>query len=454
MRNSRFNQGRCALALAVATAAMSFTAAAMAAPYASSVSQSGGSVNFTLNEAADDVTVVFDGGARTESLGMLTRGTHTVSLGGNSSYEIRVSDAAAASGYTLTDRVGFYSPKGVSINRLPGTANFGDIYVSESTAGTPGVTIPGPARSVGFYKLGADFAEQDFGTAGLTRTGTQTYGKTSIGRDGTLYNANLSALNNAAPSSNIVHQISDDLDSNIALTDTSNVTPDTNTSTTATNGQFVTSVEVTGTGTNRQLFVANSNFSDSTTKGVIRYNLSGTTVAPDDRGTRVIDGADVDGFFASDVEVDSAGNIYVATNRFTAGQANPIVKFDSAGNEIFSVPNTNTGANSLALSEELGVVAYGSFYDGKVYVFSTTDGSLVTSFDAGGPIQDLDFDILGNLYTVSSSDEILSAYGIGTSQIAITRSDGTFAVTPVPEPGAVGLLAVAGLGLLRRRRRV
>ncbi len=442
MQNSNFNKGRCALALAVATAAMSFTAAATAAPYASGVTQSGDSVNFTLNEVADEVTVVFDGGARTENLGSLTRGTHTVNLGTNSSYEIRVSDTAAASGYTLTDRVGFFSPKGVSVNRLPGTANFGDIYVSESTAGTPDTTVIGPARNVGFYKLAADFAEQDFGTAGLTRTGAQTYGKTSIGRDGNLYNANLS--------SDIAHQISDNLDSNIALTDASNRTPDT--SSTTNNAQFVTSVEVTGTGTNRQLFVANSNFNDTATKGVIRYNLSGTTVAPDDRGTRVIDGADVDNYFASDVEVDSAGNIYVATNRFTAGQANPVVKFDSAGNEIFSVPNTYTGGNSLALSEELGVFAYGSFYDGMVYVFNATDGALVTSFDAGGPIQDLDFDILGNLYTVSSSDEILSAYGIGTSQIAITRSDGTFAVTPVPEPGAVGLLAIAGLGLLRRRR--
>src|SRR4026207_661302 len=72
---------------------------AYATPYASSVSVSGGNVSFVLNEAADNVTVVFDGGAGSQDLGPRTAGVHGFALGGASTFQIVVKKDSGA-GYT------------------------------------------------------------------------------------------------------------------------------------------------------------------------------------------------------------------------------------------------------------------------------------------------------------------------------------------------------------------
>src|SRR5690349_9464082 len=97
-----------------------------ATPYASSVSASGGNVTFVLNEAADNVTVVFDGGSISEDLGALNAGTHTFALGGASTFQIVVKKDSGA-GYTqgairqissdANPLVRFNSPRGVTVNK-------------------------------------------------------------------------------------------------------------------------------------------------------------------------------------------------------------------------------------------------------------------------------------------------------------------------------------------------
>src|SRR4051794_27852986 len=113
---------------------------ANANPYASAVSNANGNVSFTLNEAADKVTIVFDGGASTQDLGARAKGTHSFSLGAASSFEIVVAKRAA-SVWTLissdTNRLmSFNSGRGVAVNMHANSPYFGRIYVANSSAGT------------------------------------------------------------------------------------------------------------------------------------------------------------------------------------------------------------------------------------------------------------------------------------------------------------------------------
>src|SRR6185369_2305181 len=102
---------------------------ANANPYASSVRNASGNVSFTLNEAADNVTVVFDGGASTQDLGARDKGTHSFNLGAATSFEIVVTKRAP-SVWTLissdTNRLmSFNSGRGVAVNMNAGSPYFG-----------------------------------------------------------------------------------------------------------------------------------------------------------------------------------------------------------------------------------------------------------------------------------------------------------------------------------------
>jgi hypothetical protein len=67
---------------------------ALATPYASGVTESGGNVSFYLNEAADNVKVAFSNPNSTLDLGALNRGQHTFPRGTATSYQIQVTKSA------------------------------------------------------------------------------------------------------------------------------------------------------------------------------------------------------------------------------------------------------------------------------------------------------------------------------------------------------------------------
>src|SRR5262245_48460626 len=68
---------------------------ASAHPYASGITNNAGTIQFILNEDADKVDVVFDGGTSTNSLGPQSRGLHSFSLGVHTSYAIVVSKSGS-----------------------------------------------------------------------------------------------------------------------------------------------------------------------------------------------------------------------------------------------------------------------------------------------------------------------------------------------------------------------
>ena len=147
---------------------------ANATPYASGVRVDAGTVSFILNESADNVTVVLDGGASTQDLGARAAGAHTFNLGGATSFEIVVKKDSPP-GYTqgVLNQIGtdsnilmrFTNQRGVTVNKNPGSPAFGRIYVSVSAAGTSG----GRSLGDGIYVLNADHTEvAGLGTNALT----------------------------------------------------------------------------------------------------------------------------------------------------------------------------------------------------------------------------------------------------------------------------------------------
>src|SRR5688572_10600164 len=94
-----------------------------AVPYASCITNNAGTVSFILNESADKVRIVLDGGASSIDLGARGKGAHSFSLEGATSYEIRVSKSTTPAWTQTSDDnsplVRFFSGRGVTVNNYP-----------------------------------------------------------------------------------------------------------------------------------------------------------------------------------------------------------------------------------------------------------------------------------------------------------------------------------------------
>jgi len=156
---------------------------AAATPYASGVTNNGGTVSFVLNESADNVFVVTnspEGIAGTNELGTLEKGTHSFDLGTATNFLIYVYKNTApgwrwhdpnvnATGFTNNNLSGlaekaaavlqisdnssssivFNSARGIAINQNPQSPYFGRVYVANSTASAVPYT-----NTFGGYRLG------------------------------------------------------------------------------------------------------------------------------------------------------------------------------------------------------------------------------------------------------------------------------------------------------------
>ncbi len=214
------------VAAACGIAMLKLGSLAYATTFASSVTESAGTVNFVLNDAADDVTVVRDGVP--SSLGALGRGAQSFTRNGAAQYQIVVRKTNA-NGYlyntgtiasdngTVTNgglvqvtddadpQWAYRQPRGMTINTNPANgANFGRFYVSNTTTGvTLGLPLAFRGVQDGLYVVGADGSDplaQGDGTAdpvgapAISRTGGVNVGgsandpfRIDIDDDGRLY---------------------------------------------------------------------------------------------------------------------------------------------------------------------------------------------------------------------------------------------------------------------------
>ncbi len=190
---------------------------AQAHPYASGITNTGGTISFILNEAADGVGVYFPDNHSTNSLGAMAPGVHSFTLGpGTNSYVIYVSKAGSGipSLISPTPALGvntnldFNGPRGVAVNIYPKSHNFGRIYVGNASGGNH-------FRAVGrgIYVFNADYSDcLGYGTnqmppqASFPASGAQWWGSSTtygpyriwVGPDDTLYVADSSGVGTVA----------------------------------------------------------------------------------------------------------------------------------------------------------------------------------------------------------------------------------------------------------------
>lgn len=139
------------------------TGSVQAHPYATSLTNASGVISFRLNEAADTVKVLWNGGSSSFTIGALPRGLTVTNLSGagvTSPFQVEVTKAGAGVPTLISDNTNtnnhFFGPRAVAVNKRPASPYFGRIYVGNA----PGVTA-GSARRTGdgIYMLNADSSD-------------------------------------------------------------------------------------------------------------------------------------------------------------------------------------------------------------------------------------------------------------------------------------------------------
>ncbi len=442
-------------------AVLGLVSVATAVPYASGVVQNGASSSFVLNEDGANVQIVFDGGATVVDMGTLGKGTHSFDATQGSSYQIKVSKSAAAGWTQISNdaltQSKYFSPRGVSINKNSASSNFGRIYVGEGLGGA--VAAGGRTTTDGIYAMTADqgdvLGQGDTAFAGginWTTGGSNSPWKVTVAPDDTVYIADWSDLNsgvwrcNANPQANF-----DEILTNAGRTSTGLVA--------GVHGS-VASVYIEGTGANTVLYTLDEDFDAGSGMGsILRYDIGTQTGYS---GTPSEQTQDIPNYIANsnmDVVRDSDGSWWICQYRYTDSDSTPTLLHWADG---ASSPSWTSGPSTVALDRGYGILAIDNLNDliavgtnnSKIFILDISDPSNIALVDtiahSGATIRDLDFDAAGNLYVVSSSSETLRIYSPGGDWMAITGSDGSFAL--IPEPAAIALLALGGLACLRRRR--
>ena len=160
---------------AVLAAAVFWPQVSQAHPYASGVTNNGGTIQFILNENADNVGVSFDLGAATNNLGPLTSGLNSFPLGIHTNYAIYVTKAGnGVPSLISVDTNPFCvwpTPRGLGVNQNPQIgALFGRVYVSEGNQAIAGSVVNAPYNAApylksypGLYALNADLSDSPLG---------------------------------------------------------------------------------------------------------------------------------------------------------------------------------------------------------------------------------------------------------------------------------------------------
>src|SRR5882672_6028868 len=116
--------------------------AAIANPYASSVTNNAGTVSFRLNEAADVVFIIGNAGTLVTNIGAKTAGLTVTNLAAkgltNGTIQVDVRKNGCNTVVQVGGTVTNNSPRGVAVNRNPASPYFGRVYVANSANGTVG----------------------------------------------------------------------------------------------------------------------------------------------------------------------------------------------------------------------------------------------------------------------------------------------------------------------------
>lgn len=428
-----------------------------ATPYASGITNNAGTVSFILNESADNVKVIFDGGGagNTNDLGALPKGTASFALGAHTSWQIHVTKSTAQVWTQISSDTNvlaqFYAPRSTAVNRNPASPYFGRVYVLDHTAAAgTGTTVSGRTLSRGVFALSADLSDAvgqgDTGLKGgldaLTLFGATTAGssvydpwKIVVGEDDYLY------LSDAQDPRGALAR----MDANLAigelvLAGVGNTTrPDLHT--------VVYGIKVTGSlGAGTLSVLGIDGQWPTAANTVMRWN-----VGSGNAGTLPAETVPTPLFPATgigapeqdtDIDVHPNGNIFIHIYRATVNGPTPSLQvFDPAGTPLYT--SVGGGADTFINTRSLKISPDGSKLaifrsDRQTVILGLTNGvpdlsssNLVATFAAGGSqnSRSVDWDAAGNLYVANNANELLRVFSPGGSMTAITKSDGTFALT-------------------------
>lgn len=476
---------------------------ARAAPYASAVTVAGDTVSFILNEQADTVKVVFNEGASTVVIGTSPEpaGLKTFSKTGFSTFRIEVEKNAPPgwkSGVIqqlsndTSDLVKFANGRGVAVNREPGSGKwFGRVYVATGAAGTaaPVTVPPTPTRATGdgIYVLNADLSGTSLGTSAIggifaSSGSTNSPYRITVGEQGDLFIADWSDANGS------VYRTDGDVGGavNVLAGPVGSTFPVGSAS-----GKIhgsIAAVATTGTiaGGDLKLWTLDEDLQEdrdnaaaSQLNSIWEWNQGGDPLPLTNSPVRVTSSGINFAAQTADLVRGRDGYLYKLQNR-SAGNESGVTIINPNGN----LPPLDPGVTPGTVSE-LSRTAYQAFSglpnaadpllasvacdisednwlavmrlpDNAIHFVRIVDGKfdfsqhiLLYTTPTTTQARDLSFDIAGNLYTLSSGQNLLRVYSRGGHTLAKTFSNGSFELTeptpPVPAPPIDPLPAVTGI---------
>ena len=434
---------------------------ANATPYASSVQNNAGVVSFTLNESADNVTVIFDGGASTQDLGARSKGAHSFNMGTATFFEIVVKKTGADWEVISSDTnrlMQFNSGRGVAVNMHPNSPYFGRIYVANSATNTASGARP---VGDGIYILNPDFSDalgrgDAVSTGGINfNVGAATPAANSpwhieVGPDDYLYIADFST------NSATIYRTDPDVSAGSGEPVLANYGV-TNQSVHTTIGSSpivlgsLAASDMAVYAIDGQFPGGGGNFNRlyrwDIGAGPLPYNAAPTPLA-----TPLINTvANV----TTDLDRAPDGKFFMLQNR-SAGNESGIVVVDTDGTTILwrslqesrVVLNDPTATDILKTSRAVKISPDNKKMavirdDMQTWIIPLVNGlpdlaqRTVVQTHSGAPStlgRDVCFDAAGNLYALSSGNQLLRVFSQGGRSTARTRSDGTFDIEVIPMP--------------------
>jgi hypothetical protein len=450
---------------------LSLMGGAHAAPYASAVTIVDSDVTFILNEAADNVTVEFTGGAAPSlDLGARLAGSHTFSKGTATAWRI-VARKVAPPGWRegalqqisadTNPLLNFTNQRGVALNKSARTgAAFGRLYVS---VGSAAATAEGRAISEGVYVLNPDLTVTALGdgalTGGLTfATSAESPTRVHVDGDGYVYVSDWSDANGS------VYMFTADMANGTNILGgpigaVGSVRP----MAAGTLHGSISATAITGSRATNDLtlYTVDEDLQEdinalaplTQVNSIWRWNLADGMGLPSLTFPKRLDnnsGIRFAGQFCDLVIRDSDATFFKAQRRSNGGESGVFIIKDD-GTELDS---------SLAASQAIGLtldifqdtVGIDISPDGNTLaVLRRTDNAihiipivenkfdlanrfLLATESTTAAARDISFDAAGNLYTVSSGQQRLRVYAPGGTSTATTASDNTFTIAFTPLP--------------------
>ena len=474
------------------TASLLMTPAdARAVPYATSLTNHIGSVSFRLNEGADAVKIIADGGATVNDLGPLPAGLHTVTMIVSGTFQVSVfkssptgfaAPVAPNLGATVqisTDGVTtrYREPRGLAVNTDPASPCFGRVYVSHGSNGVALASVHGPARTLteGIFILNADLTDAvgqgdtgrtagiPFITGGEPGDGISPY-RVSIGQDGNLYIADWSDTSGtlwvADP------DVSPGSGTNVLGGPAGGPFPVT---TSRIHGS-IAAAEVEGSlaAGNLTAYVIDEDLQNdraSSTQNMRntlwRHDIGGVLPGAEALPTRIGTSTPWLNFTNQTMDLSRGpnGNFYVNDYRSAGSDRGGLYVIAPDGMELWnSLAASRTLLESSTANDLLRATGGGAVSprgDFAAVINLENNGITIVPLNDGIPDltnrlalngfstataqgRDVAFDLAGNLYAISSSAQSLRVFSPGGTATAITGSDGTFELI---RPSSVSVFA-------------